>query len=204
MAKRAVGNPLALAVLALLTERPTHPYDIARTLRQRRKEQSIKLNYGSLYTVIEQLVRVGFLTPDHTARDTARPERTVYAITDAGRFELFDWMSELVSTPHKEYRTFEAALALLAVLPPDEAERLLVIRLERLSAQVRALRIECEDAVANGLHPIHLVETEYRIALDAAELAFVQRFVDQLRTDPSFAAPWWAFHRGPEEDRDGR
>ena len=49
MARRRVSNPLALAVLASLTERPMHPYEISTTLRQRAKEESIKLNYGSLY-----------------------------------------------------------------------------------------------------------------------------------------------------------
>ena len=42
------ANPLALAVLALLFERPMHPYEMAATLRQRHKEDSIKLRYGSL------------------------------------------------------------------------------------------------------------------------------------------------------------
>ena len=55
MTRRRVSNPLALAVLACLTERPMHPYEISTTLRTRGKEQSIKLNYGSLYAVVEAL-----------------------------------------------------------------------------------------------------------------------------------------------------
>jgi len=52
MSKRRVSNLLALAVLACLVERPMHPYEISTTLRTRGKEQSIKLNYGSLYSVV--------------------------------------------------------------------------------------------------------------------------------------------------------
>jgi DNA-binding PadR family transcriptional regulator len=133
---RKVSNPLALAVLALLTERPTHPYDMGRTMRERNKEASIKLNYGSLYSVLEQLLRAGFVARRETLRDTARPERTIYEITDAGRDELLDWMSELVSTPAKEFRAFEAALALLGVLLPEEAVRLLTMRRQRLDARI--------------------------------------------------------------------
>ena len=55
MTRRRVSNPLALAVLGCLTERPMHPYEISTTLRSRGKEQSIKLNYGSLYSVVESL-----------------------------------------------------------------------------------------------------------------------------------------------------
>ena len=134
--KRKVSNPLALAVLALLLERSTHPYDMGRTMRERHKEESIKLNYGSLYTVLEQLLRAGFVRKRETRRETARPERTIYEITPAGRVELHDWMAELVSTPVKEFRDFEAALALLGVLVPEEAVRLLQLRRERLEAQI--------------------------------------------------------------------
>ena len=52
MTRRRVSNPLALAVLGCLSERPMHPYEISTTLRTRGKEQSIKLNYGSLYSVV--------------------------------------------------------------------------------------------------------------------------------------------------------
>ena len=51
------SNPLALAVLACLIERPMHPYEMASTMRERHKDESIKLNYGSLYTVTEALQR---------------------------------------------------------------------------------------------------------------------------------------------------
>jgi DNA-binding PadR family transcriptional regulator len=59
MAKSRRSNPLALAVLVLLFERPMHPYEMAATLEQRRKEDSIKIRYGSLYTVIELLQKEG-------------------------------------------------------------------------------------------------------------------------------------------------
>ena len=55
MTRRRVNNPLALAVLACLGERPMHPYEISSTLRQRGKEESIKLNFGSLYSVVAAL-----------------------------------------------------------------------------------------------------------------------------------------------------
>ena len=61
MTKRKVSNPLALAVLACLFERPMHPYEMAMTMRERGKDQSIKLNYGSLYTVVEALQQRGLI-----------------------------------------------------------------------------------------------------------------------------------------------
>src|SRR5215475_6914469 len=78
MARRPVANPLALAVLSCLLERPMHPYEISTTLKERNKEQSIKLNYGSLYSVVDSLAKHGLIQAQETSRDGRRPERTVY------------------------------------------------------------------------------------------------------------------------------
>src|SRR5947209_19661564 len=90
--RRRVSNPLGLAVLGCLSERPMHPYEISTTLRTRGKERSIKLNYGSLYAVVESLQKHGLIASRETTRAGRRPERTVYEITDAGVGELEDWL----------------------------------------------------------------------------------------------------------------
>ena len=118
-AKRKRSNPLALAVLVLLYERPMHPYEMAATLRERHKEDSIKLRYGSLYTVIALLVKAGFIVARHTTREGHRPEKTIYNLTTAGVTELRHWMRAILSTPIKEFPQFEAGLSLLPALPPQ-------------------------------------------------------------------------------------
>src|ERR1700748_3034774 len=116
-----------------------HPYEMGVMLRQRHKEESIKLRYGSLYTVIELLLRRAFIAARETGRDGRRPERTVYEITPVGRDELRAWMADLIADPVKEYPQFEAALCLLPVLPPDEALALLRRRLTRIGEKVAGL-----------------------------------------------------------------
>src|SRR3954449_2568112 len=97
--KRKVGNLLGLAVLAYLLQRPMHPYEISKTLRDNGDDRSIKFNHGSLYMVVGQLEKAGFITAQETGREGSRPERTVYALTDAGRAELRDWLRDLVGEP---------------------------------------------------------------------------------------------------------
>ena len=77
MTRRRVSNPLALAVLSCLSERPMHPYEISTTLRTRGKEESIKLNYGSLYSVVESLRKHGLIREpgDHARGPPARAHR---------------------------------------------------------------------------------------------------------------------------------
>jgi DNA-binding PadR family transcriptional regulator len=67
--------------------------------------------------VFEQLTRAGFIVAQETSRAGQRPERTVYALTDAGRRELRDWLRELVEEPRHEYPQFVAALSLIGRCP---------------------------------------------------------------------------------------
>ncbi len=193
--KRKVGNLLALAVLSYLTQRPMHPYELGRTLREHGDARSIKYNHGSLYMVVQQLAKAGFITELETTRDGARPERTVYALTDAGRRELRDWLGELVQEPQHEYPQFVAALSLIAALPPSEVVELLGRRLGRLATQRAEIRHLIDRTVAAGVHPLFLVEEDYRLALLEAESAFVERFIEQItHPETGWGRPWAQAH----------
>ena len=203
MAKQShPSNPLALAVLALLFERPMHPYEMAATLKERHKEESIKLRYGSLYTVIELLLARGDIRAKATSREGKRPERTVYALTDAGREELLDWMRDLLRAPAKEYPQFEAALSLIAVLPPDEATALLRDRARQLAGEMARLETEIADVAAmqwpppgsshqlppammkqRQFPPLFTVEGDFRLAMLRAEHAFVTDLIRRIVED---------------------
>ena len=192
--RRQLLNPLGLAILALLFEKTMHPYEMAATLRQRAKDQSIKLNYGSLYTVIGSLERAGFISARERARQGARPERTVYAITPEGQCELFDWMRDLVGTPVKEYPRFEAALSLLPILPPDEAKGLLRERVRLLAEELDRLRRTSNEASKQGVPRLFLIEGEYYAAMCEAERKWVIGLIRLMSASPSFTRDWRAWH----------
>jgi DNA-binding PadR family transcriptional regulator len=192
------SNPLALAVLALLFERPMHPYEMGVILKQRHKEESIKLRYGSLYSVIELLLRRAFIVARETGRDGRRPERTVYEITPSGRDELRAWMADLIAEPAKEYPQFEAALCLLPVLPPDEALTLLRQRLAAIGRNVATLTQHVDAIGELNFPPLFLVETEYRLALMKAEQQFVAELVRRIESGWGPLELWRGFH----EDRE--
>jgi DNA-binding PadR family transcriptional regulator len=196
--KRKVGNVLALAVLSYLVQRPMHPYELSRTLRDNGDARSIKFNHGSLYMVVQQLAKAGFITEQETNRDGQRPERTVYALTDAGRAELRDWLRELLGEPEHEYPHFVAALSLIGALPPSEAVPLLRSRLVRLGEQRTEIKELVAKALADGVHGLFLVEEDYRLALLDAEATFVEHFIEQI-TDPAtgWGPLWAAFHGEP-------
>jgi DNA-binding PadR family transcriptional regulator len=193
--RRKVANPLALAVLAELLLGPLHPYEIGRRLKEHGKDRNIKYNRSSLYMVVEQLTKAGFIAEQETLRDTQRPERTVYALTDEGRHELYDWLRELVAQPWHEYPQFGVALSLLSVLSPTEAVELLGERLVALGEEIDEIRATVRTAADSGVAWVFLVEEEYRLAVLDAESRFVTGLIESLK-QPDYVRAWQQFFGG--------
>ncbi|UWP80636.1 PadR family transcriptional regulator [Dactylosporangium fulvum] len=196
--RRKVGNLLGLQVLATLFERPMHPYEIAAEMRGRGKEDDLKIQWGSLYTVVQNLEKHGFIEAGETTREGRRPERTVYRITDAGREETADWLREIVGVPEKEYPRLKAALSVLGVLPPDEVIHLLEQRIDILGSELATTRAGLEDT-AKAVPRIFLIETEYSTALQEAEIAWLRGLLEELEagTLPGMAE-WRHYHETGE------
>ncbi|MBV9449668.1 MAG: PadR family transcriptional regulator [Streptosporangiaceae bacterium] len=202
--RRKVGNLLALSLLSVLMQRPMYPYEMASVLREYGKDQAIKINWGSLYTVVQNLEKHGFIEAVQVAREGRQPERTTYRITDAGRAELHDWLRELLGEPEREYTRFEAGLSDCANLPPDEVIALLRQRLRSLDAD--------NDRLAAGLAEtgrhvprLFLIETEYHLAMRRAEADWVRALLAEFEggTFPGLDL-WAALHKIGAFDGSGK
>jgi DNA-binding PadR family transcriptional regulator len=192
--RRKVGNLLALSLLTLLTERPMYPYEMAAKLRQRGKDQAIKINWGSFYTVVQNLEKHGFIEAVEVVHEGRQPERTTYQITDAGRAELMDWLRELLSVPEREHTSFEAALGESGVVPPDELIDLLQQRLAALEESNGRMQAELARLMTQ-LPRLFLIESEYYLAQRRAEAQWVRELLKEFTsgTFPGLAA-WRHFH----------
>ena len=192
--RRKVSNLLALSLLTLLSERPMYPYEMATQLRDRGKDNAIKVNWGSFYTVVQNLEKYGLIEAVEVAREGRQPERTTYQITDAGRAELMDWLRELLSVPEREYTRFEAALGEAAVLSPDEMIDLLRQRLATLEKANGRMEAELA-ALVTQLPRLFLIESEYYLAQRRAEEEWVRGLLREF-TDGTFPGldGWRHFH----------
>ncbi len=198
MPARHRSNPLALAVLICLAERPMHPYEVSTTLRQRQKHESVRLNYGSLYAVVASLEKRGLIIAEGTHREGRLPERTVYTITDAGLIEVHDWLTDLISTPVRDYTAFEAGLSFLPALPPDAVVSLLSERAARLEGELAQAHALGEAVVAHQLPRLFVVEHDYRIAMREAELRFVRELIEEIESGSLDGIEWWRAIHTPE------
>ena len=194
------SNPLALAVLVCLYEKPMHPYEVAQTLRARAKEQSVRLNYGSLYAVVESLEKKGFIKATGTVREGKRPQRTVYAITDEGSVEMTDWLTELIGTPNKEYPAFMAGLSFLPALDPDDALAALRHRAEMLTVKLASQRGVEKAARDAGLPRIFGLEAEYEEGQLVAELRFVTSLAEEMENGTLEGLDLWRLFQTEDFD----
>src|SRR5258706_11674238 len=195
---RAVNNLLGLAVLSYLTERPMHAYELNRLLKDRDAAQTFRLSYGALYGVVRQLAEAGLIQASGTGRRGRLPQHTVYELTDSGRAEMRAWLAELLSQPRHEYPAFAAALSLVVVLPPGEVAALLRERLARVVSAAEEIRGQRDATMATGVHPVFLVEDDYRVALLQAEAAFITRFLGKIEdSENGWSGPWQALPPPP-------
>src|SRR5580704_3755294 len=192
--RRKVTNLLALSLLNMLTQRPMYPYEMATTLRERGKDNAIKINWGSFYTVVQNLEKYGFIEAIEVDREGRQPERTTYQITDAGRAEVNDWLRELLSVPEREHSSFEAALGESAVLPPDELIDLMQQRLATLEETNGRIQAELATVVTQ-VPRLFLIESEYYLGQRRAEEEWVRGLLKEF-TDGTFPGldDWRRFH----------
>ncbi|HKD99077.1 MAG TPA: PadR family transcriptional regulator [Micromonosporaceae bacterium] len=173
-------TPLALAVLRLLHERAMHPYEMHQLVRDRGTDLVVKVRAGSLYHTVERLHRLGLIEQIETGREGRRPERTVYAITEAGRDEFMTNLRDLLRFPVEEFPVFAAALEMLATVEPPVARRLLAQRALALDGELARIEQVTSTLVKDGLDRINLIEHEYVRHICQAELTFVRTLIDEI------------------------
>ena len=158
-----------------------HPYQMQRLLRMRHKAELLALKRGSLYHAIARLLKADLIAVESTGREGRRPERTTYRVTDAGIEALAEALRHMVAEPRRESSEFMASMSFLVYLPPTEAAEKLEVRALRLEAEIAAHAAGLAGASA-FLPRIHLIESEYLIAMLTAELAWVRGLAHDLRS----------------------
>jgi DNA-binding PadR family transcriptional regulator len=179
MPKDALANPVVLATLGALLERPMHPYQLAGVVAER----GVPVNRGSLYDTLEAMTRAGWTERRPAERAGARPQRTPYALTEAGRAELARRLDTQVRAPRREFPEFLGAVSHLGVLGPERAAGALAERARRLAALIAENQERLEQAVSGGSVPrLFVIEAEYALAMLRAEKDWVLALADDINS----------------------
>ena len=175
-----------------------HPYQIGSEIRVRGIEYSVRLNYGSLYSVVDALRDAGLIEAQETVREGRRPERTVYAITDAGYAEMRERLRTLLGTAEREYPLFAAGLSFLDRVPREEAVELLRQRAREIEVTAGNLADTVAGLRERGLPRIAIVEAEYQLVRMRADAAWVRQLVADIEADE---VPWEIDHGWDDRTR---
>ncbi|MBW8481460.1 PadR family transcriptional regulator [Actinomadura parmotrematis] len=173
-------TPLALAVLHMLEAGPMHPYEMQQRMRDHYYDHAVKVTHGSLYHTVERLAATGMIEPVETARAGRRPERTVYAITTAGRDAAAIRLADLLKNPVEEFPLYGTALAFAGMLPEDEVARQLRGRAVALEGRLASLRATYDSVREIGVLRHQLLDAELEIARVRAELEFTRGLAADL------------------------
>lgn len=178
--RKATIGPMAVSTLALLAERPMHPYEMFQTMVARHQDQLMKVRPGSLYHTVDRLVDDGLVEPINTEREGNRPERTVYGITDAGKAALEVGTTALLSTPINEFPVFAFALSEAHNLGADSIRALLTSRLAELHQAIAEADQDLAAVKAKGLPRRFYIESEYVMTQFGAQAAWISQLLTDL------------------------
>ncbi|TYK49234.1 PadR family transcriptional regulator [Actinomadura decatromicini] len=175
-------TPLALTVLRMLCDGPMHPYEMQQRIRDHAYDQAVKITHGSLYHSVERLSAAHLIEPLETSRTGRRPERTVYAVTSAGRDAAHIRLAELLARPAEEFPLFGTALAFVNLLPEAEVARQLRHRVVALEAHLAGHQTANDALLKTGLERYKLLDQEWLITRVRAELDFTRALADDLES----------------------
>lgn len=179
---------VAVMALALLHEEPMHPYEIFRTLEQRCETRLARINAGAVYHAVERLVADGLAEAVGTEREGRRPERTTYRATEAGTAALLPRLTSLLADDHPSYPLFAVGLAEAPHLPRDQALAALAARRDRQAAALAWTRGTLATLLTQRGLPLRFVlDSDYEVALLAAEVAWLDDVIARIKADPT---PW--------------
>jgi len=166
--------PLHHAVLALLSAKPAHGYELKSSFEQAVGDQWGGLNIGHLYQILDRLSRDGLIDSERQPQQV-KPDRVIHRLTPAGRAELERWLAEPTTTA-RGYRDdfFLKIMAAVRSADPDMLAAVLSRQRAHLLRQLHALADARATTSAIAVESLLITAAELHIradlgVIDAAE-----------------------------------
>lgn len=174
-------TPLAVTTLALLAERPMHPYEMYQTLRDRHEDRLVKVSVGSLYATVNRLADAEFVSVIGTEQVGNRPERTTYQLLDRGRRAMRQRIARLIEHPEPIATPFHVAIAEAHNLPLGEVIALLGDRLTRLDAELADIDLLLGSAADGGVNEAYYLAGQFAREMTRAERDWIAGLRNRLQ-----------------------
>lgn len=143
----ASGAITRLSLLALLSFKPMHGYELRKEIEDRRMDRWADIRYGSIYAGLKQLTKEELLEEAGTERDGNLPPRTLYRTTEAGKEQMLALLRQAWVEPQFSAKSVDVALSFFMFLSQEEIAQLLYERLERLDGALTELDVAQEGSI---------------------------------------------------------
>ena len=164
---------------ALARGGPMHGHQIRRNAQTDRTELWTDIRVGSLYGALKRMAAEGVIEAVRTEQAGNRPERTVYAITEAGRQEFFALRDEALHAVGIPPDPVELALVNTDTMEPDRLRGAVESRLRVYAAKLVQWRNLREHADPYLTPMERLIMEHGRIRLEA-EIAWHEQLLTSL------------------------
>jgi DNA-binding PadR family transcriptional regulator len=166
----------AHVLLGLLVAGPRHGYDLKRA-HDERLPQAKPLAFGQVYATLGRLERDGYVEPNGQDRDGG-PDRTSYALTDAGREHLDDWLGAVEPpAPYVTSTLFSKVVVSLLASDVGRAREYLVAQRAAHMTRMREMTaLKAQPDVGVG----DVVAADFAIAHLDADLRWLQTTLQRV------------------------
>lgn len=136
-------NLTKLILLGLLYDfnRPIHGYEIKKIITEWSISEFSNISYGSLYYNLEKM-EGDQLVESQTLKDSDRPERRIYKITEIGKKKFLEMLRKNYFVIQSIRYPFDIGVLFMPALPKKEI-------LEAINKRIE--KIESNNAMHNGL-----------------------------------------------------
>ena len=172
------------ALLALLAHRPRHGYELHSAFEAIVGGENWDVKPAQIYVTLARLEKKGLVVEEAVEQD-GKPEKRIYAITEAGRKELNSWLSTPVKVDHQRQQFF---LKLMLCLATGEADPLKIIYSQRANLYrdihditTRRGKIDPKTDLAQILL---LDQVVMHLEADIRWLEMIETRLDDLRRQP--------------------
>lgn len=166
----------AQVLLGLLAVGPQHGYELKRA-HDERLPRAKPLGYGQVYATLGRLARDGLITPAGQDREGG-PDRTSYAITDAGREALDQWLDVVEPPmPYVSSVMFAKVTMALLVVGSERARNYLIAQRQAHTERLRELTLAKTDPSASLAE---VLAADFAIAHLDADLRWLRTTLDRV------------------------
>jgi DNA-binding PadR family transcriptional regulator len=169
-----------LAVLSLLSENPSHGYDLEAKIEARGMRDWTDIGFSSIYAILKKLEKKGWVEAEGARSVGQGAPRKVYRITPEGRDAQFNAVLEALSTPGRPNSSFLLGLSNLPMVPKDQA--LQAMGQYASALETRLTQLLTREDEQQPLPDFVQAMFDYSTAMIATELAWLNEYMQRVET----------------------